>query len=116
MQARLVASLKVFIVILFGAVAAKSAAQTPAPVPYSANFEAGVGAEWSFTNRDASASAFTAFTGRFANAEAQTLSLTGLSSGTAYTVSFDFYAIDSWDGGGDQFAVEANGTEVFRYS
>ncbi|HEX7863031.1 MAG TPA: FG-GAP-like repeat-containing protein [Verrucomicrobiae bacterium] len=116
MQARLVAPLKVFIVILFGAVAAKSAAQTPAPVPYSANFESGIGAEWSSTNRDASASAFTAFTGRFANAEAQTLSLSGLNSGTAYTVSFDFYVIDSWDGGGDQFAVDANGVEVFRNS
>src|SRR5690349_10007007 len=85
-------------------------AQTPATVPYSTDFESGIGAEWSVATRDTSAPAtFTAFSGRFSN-DSQTLSLTGLTSGTSYTIFFDLYIIDSWDGGADQFGVEVDGT------
>src|SRR5690349_15260446 len=101
---------------LLGGVTTEVQAQTPATVPYSTDFEAGIGAEWSSTARStAHPATFTAFSGRYSN-DSQTLSLSGLTVGTSYTVIFDLYIIDSWDGGADQFGVEANGTEVFRYS
>jgi RHS repeat-associated protein len=87
-----------------------------ATVPYSEDFEGTIGSEWSLTTADNSHPAsFSRFSGRFTNAT-QTLSLTGLTPGTAYTVTFDLYVIDSWDGngGGDFFRVAVDGAERFR--
>ena len=64
---------------------------------------------------------FTQFSGRFSsfNNPAQTLSLSGLTAGQSYTLSFDLYVLDSWDGtnpsgGPDQFEVSADGTLLMR--
>src|SRR5262249_9224972 len=53
--------------------------------------------------------------GRFGNS-AQTLTLTNLVPGTAYTLGFDLYIIDSWDGGSDLFNVRLNRANVFQQS
>jgi hypothetical protein len=50
---------------------------------------------------------------------AVTLTLDGLSASATYTLSFTFFAIDSWDGsdrpwGPDYLSVTANGTTVFK--
>lgn len=90
-----------------------------ATVPYSQDFEGSVGPEWSLaTVNNAHVASFTKFTGRFTN-QAQTLTLTGLTVGTSYTVSFDLYVIDSWDGnasgvGPDYFKLVVDGTARFR--
>jgi hypothetical protein len=85
-------------------------------VPYFTDFEGTVGAEWSANQTD-SATGFTRFAGRYSNS-AITLSLTGLTPGTSYTVTWDLYVLDSWDGnsGPDTFIVEADGTEKFHYT
>ena len=69
---------------------------------------------------------FTRFSGRFGNTS-QTLSLSGLSAGQTYTLDFDLYAIDSWEGNGlpvsyapDVFKVIIDGLDpgwvtVMRY-
>ncbi|HTI70098.1 MAG TPA: LamG domain-containing protein, partial [Candidatus Limnocylindria bacterium] len=85
-------------------------------VPYATDFEAPIGQEWSSTVASTESTAvFSRFTGRFSN-EAQTLVLTNLVPGQAYTVGFDFYALDTWDGtsGGDAFNVVVNGNSVFH--
>jgi len=87
-----------------------------ATVPYSEDFEGAVGPEWSLsTVNNAHVAAFTKFSGRFTN-QAQTLTLSGLTVGTSYTVLFDLYVIDSWDGnaGPDYFKVVVDGTARFR--
>ncbi len=87
-----------------------------ATVPYSQDFEGAVGPEWSLsTVNNAHVAAFTKFSGRFTN-QAQTLTLSGLTVGTSYTVGFDLYVIDSWDGnsGPDYFKVVVDGTARFR--
>jgi len=63
-------------------------------------------------------SAFTQFSGRFNNG-AQTLNLSGLTAGQTYTLRFDLYVLDSWEGtnpsaGPDQFEVSADGTLLMR--
>ena len=87
---------------------------------YATDFETGAGAEWSSARTDASyPGLFTRFSGRFANA-VQVLSLTGLTPGATYTLKFDFYALDSWDGDGqagvgpDAFTVAADGVPIFH--
>jgi hypothetical protein len=89
-----------------------------AQVPYFTDFQSGVGPEWSLSNLESSeTNYFTRFTGRFSN-EAQTLTLTNLTVGQSYTVGFDFYAIDSWDGSysgtGDFFNVRVGTNQVFH--
>ncbi|WP_374090612.1 Ig-like domain-containing protein [Methylomicrobium lacus] len=83
---------------------------------FSDNFEGGAKANWSnlATNKDAMAN-FSEFSGRFNNA-GQTLSLGGLTAGQNYTVSFDFYALDSWDGssGPDLIDVSVDGVSVLH--
>src|SRR5687767_7956770 len=87
-----------------------------ATVPYTTDFESGAGTEWSIaTVNDTHPAAFTKFSGRFAN-EVQTLTLDGLTPGTSYTVGFDLYIIDTWDGGGASSVVAATAEEKFRHS
>ena len=85
-----------------------------ATTPYFTSFENGIGAEWGVAQVVSTYSAFTKFTGRFDN-DPQTLRLKGLTPGKAYTLGFDFYAIDSWDGTSspDQFLVNINGNQAF---
>ena len=85
---------------------------------FSDTFEAGASPAWSNAAVDRSSqSVFSAFSGRFGNNE-QRLSLSGLTAGQTYTLSFDLYAFDSWDGtaGGDVFQVSADGTLLMRDS
>ena len=85
---------------------------------YSTTFENGAGAEWSTSQTDDTyPTSFTQFLGRFSNGQA-TLSLAA-TAGKSYTLVFDFYAIDSWDGsdpnaGPDAFKVGVDGTTVFN--
>ncbi|MCF6267373.1 MAG: PEP-CTERM sorting domain-containing protein [Desulfuromusa sp.] len=76
-------------------------ASTSFALSYSTDFETSVGTEWSgSTSIDSSNSTFTSFLGRFGE-ETTTLSLSGLGSGIHnVALTFDFYAIDSWDGEG----------------
>jgi hypothetical protein len=100
--------------------AGKCAAVPGAGVPYFTDFENGPGTEWSVPNPDSSEAVFfTRFLGRFGNSPTS-LTLTNLVPGQAYTLGFDFYTLDSWDGGntasGDLFSVNVNGSNVFRQS
>ena len=110
-------------------------ASTSFALSYSTDFESGIGSEWSSsTPLDNSNSTFTGFLGRLGN-NTTTLSLTGLGADTHnVTLTFDFYAIDSWDGdnttwgldyfgiGGDytnQWTVArstSNATQTFPYA
>ncbi|WP_263539105.1 Ig-like domain-containing protein [Paucibacter sp. Y2R2-4] len=85
------------------------------------NFEGGSKTNWSnrSTNKEALAT-FGEFSGRFNNAS-QTLNLTGLTAGQTYTLSFDAYIIDTWDGsnpsvGPDVLQVSADGKTLWRES
>ncbi len=90
---------------------------------YTEDFEGTLGSEWSDTTRfDSSVATFTRFSGRFSNIDApssQTLTLPTL-AGADYTVTFDLYIIDSWDGnsspGPDYFVVDIDGVESFRHT
>jgi hypothetical protein len=88
----------------------------PKQLVYSNNFESGVGSEWSTSQVETTATPLTKFLGRFANNTA-TLTL-DTTPGETYTLNFDFYAIDSWDGnnttyGPDFFNVAIDGVRVF---
>ncbi len=83
---------------------------------FSDTFEGKAQSAWSDARIDGVAgTVFTRFSGRFAN-EAQTLTLGGLTAGQTYTLSFDLYALDSWDGrdGSDMFQVSADGVVLLR--
>ena len=61
---------------------------------------------------------FSRYSGRFNN-DNQTLSLTGLTAGQSYTLSFDLYILDSWDGnspsvGPDLIDVSIDGQRLLR--
>jgi hypothetical protein len=87
-------------------------------VLFSDDFEAGAKANWSDATVDASAPAdFSRFSGRFNNGS-QTLSLSGLTAGQSYTLAFDLYALDSWDGssgtaGPDQLNIAVDGQQIW---
>ena len=85
-------------------------------VPYFADFESGTAPGWAvpLVNQDYQ-TVFSQFTGRFGN-QSQTLVLTNLVPGQIYTLGFDLYVLDSWDGGSDLFDVGIDGTSVFRES
>ncbi len=88
--------------------------------PYATDFESGVGAEWSLPNVDASEiGSFSRFSGRFTN-DKQTLTLSNMTVGVSYSLFFDFYAIDTWDGSysgtGDYFNVGVDTNQVFHYT
>ena len=65
---------------------------------FSDNFQSGANAAWSSATTDNSyPGVFSQFSGRF-SANTQTLSLSRLTAGQPYTLSFDLYIINSWDG------------------
>ncbi|MEJ0018377.1 MAG: Ig-like domain-containing protein [Acetobacteraceae bacterium] len=86
---------------------------------FSDNFEAGAKAQWVQGGTDESLpGVLTRYSGRFNN-NSQTLNLSGLTAGKSYTLSFDLYVLDSWDGtntsaGPDLFQVTADGTLLMR--
>lgn len=84
---------------------------------FSDNFEGGAKVNWStLSTNKAETAVFSEFSGRFNNAS-QTLNLTGLSAGQTYTLSFDLYALDSWEGDSgspDQIQVSVDGTPVLN--
>jgi YD repeat-containing protein len=87
-------------------------------VVYSEDFEHGVGKEWSSSLTDNSyPTIYTQFSGRYSNSS-QTLAL-ATTLGKTYTLNFDLYAIDSWDGsstfaGPDYFDVWVNDKRNFH--
>ena len=83
---------------------------------YSNDFESGVGAEWSLTNLNSEVmTPFSVFSGRFDN-DTQTLTVSNLVVGADYSLLFDLYIIDSWDGGNDRFKVDVAGNNLFNHS
>lgn len=85
---------------------------------YASGFDGAAGAEWSNTTVSTTPTG-RQFLGRFAG-ESATLSVpdAGIPAGTAITVAFDLFVIDSWDGNGDYccgpdtFGLRANGDEL----
>lgn len=91
-------------------------ASTSFAMTYQNDFESALGSEWSgAATIDTSNSTFSSFLGRLGN-NTTTLSLSGLGSGTHnISLTFDFYAIDSWDGnstncGPDYFGINGDYT------
>ena len=84
---------------------------------YSHSFEQAVGPEWSL--HDAlDLSGESRVSGPFSN-RVQSLNLTGLTAGLTYTLEWDLWVFDSWDGlsrtnGPDQFLVLADQTIIFN--
>jgi hypothetical protein len=66
-------------------------------IVFQDSFEGGAKANWSSNTTSSDLPLLTQYSGRFDNAS-QTLNLSGLTAGQSYTLSFDFYAFDSWDG------------------
>ncbi|QDV91054.1 FG-GAP repeat protein [Phycisphaerae bacterium RAS2] len=92
----------------------------PANTPYAHDFESSMGAEWSAGTRSF-VSTFTNFAGRH-HSKPLKLAL-NTTPGETYTVMFDFYAIDSWDGATsnnnsapDFFSVSAGSTQIFSHT
>ncbi|HWL95629.1 MAG TPA: VCBS repeat-containing protein [Phycisphaerae bacterium] len=91
---------------------------TPANTPYATDFQGAVGAEWTATTSTTNAT-YSKFLGRFYRDKVR-LAL-NTTPGQTYTLSFDLYTIDSWDGnhatwGPDDFVVKADCAEIFRKS
>lgn len=83
---------------------------------YSSDFESGIGTEWSATNLNSEVlDPFTVFSGRFGN-NTQTLMTSNLVVGANYSIFFDLYIIDSWDGGADRFNVDVAASNYFSHS
>ncbi|HIL72062.1 MAG TPA: tandem-95 repeat protein, partial [Verrucomicrobia bacterium] len=85
--------------------------------PLFFDFEGSAPAQWNPLSIDAShEGAFTRFAGRYGN-ENLALTVDGLTSGIIYTVRFDLFIIDSWDGdevgSPDRFMVFVDGLELF---
>lgn len=100
-------------------IAAAACAEDNFETVYAQDFESSVGAEWSSTVTGATAG-FTRFLGRFSNATLR-LTLGGVEIGALHTFSFDFLAIDSWDGdderwGRDVMGLRMNGETIFEES
>lgn len=86
----------------------------PASVPYSTDFESGVGREWNTAATDNDAD-FSTFLGRF-NGQLVQLQL-NTTVGETYQIKFDLYTLDSWNPNSsnlnsDYFKVDVNGTNV----
>ena len=95
--------------------AGKCPAVAGASVPYFTDFESGAGPEWMLQVVNNSESlGFTRFSGPFYNSM-QMLTMTNLVPGQTYTLGFDFYAIDAWNGNPSShyFNVLINGSNVF---
>lgn len=93
---------------------------TPANIPYAHDFESSMGAEWSDGTRSY-VSTYTNYAGRH-HSKALKLAL-NTTPGETYTVMFDFYAIDSWDGSTsnnnsapDYFNIRAGSTQIFSHT
>lgn len=90
-----------------------------ADIVYSNDFQGLVGPEWSSNKVVDVTGSGRRVLGNFSN-EAVTLSLSGLTPGTLYTLSFDFFALGSWDGTGafysgpDLFTVSAGDTSLLN--
>lgn len=96
--------------IISGIIAAASTASAFAQVPYANNFTTGTpGPEWSTTQTEVSPNG-ERFLGQF-NPGTVTLNLGNQPAGT-YTLSFDFYAIQSLDGNGPA----GGGTDNFQFA
>ena len=76
-----------------------AAASAHAQIVYTQNFEAPVGAEWSNTTTSVTPIGARAFLGEFGN-QTVSLDLTGLPAHGQVTISFDLFAIRTWDGNG----------------
>jgi len=103
---------------LAGLLSGAAAVAGPEPVTvYSTDFESGTPAGvWSL-DAVAQTTDFSRFLGRFGNTSV-TMSL-AVEAGRTHELSFDFYAIDSWDGsdtpwGPDAFGVRIGGESVFE--
>lgn len=111
--------------LLAGALLAPAAANAQTTVFYSNNFESGVGSGWGTAAHTVNAPTFGTFLGRYASNEGILLTIPTPSTPSLQTgqsiqwhATFDFYAIDSWDGndtanGPDYFCMNANGSCYF---
>ncbi len=102
----------------FMVVAPAASCLVPADTPYVNNFEGAVGDEWS-TSTVTSNATYTKFLGRFRNSFAKLAVKT--TPGTTYSLTFDLYTIDSWDGnaapyGPDAFKVSVDGVVQFDHT
>jgi hypothetical protein len=88
---------------------------------YSQDFQSGLGSGWSSNAAVVHEDGFTKFLGRYSWSNAVTLGLSqpaaAAGNQVVYNVTFDLYAIDSWDGddvnnGPDRFEVKANGVTL----
>lgn len=93
-----------------------------ANVSYFNDFQGAIGPEWSSTSTNAVDGASRLALGEFYN-ESVTLTLSGFVVGQSASLSFDFLALDSWDGstgggvsGPDQFTVKAGATTLLDAS
>jgi len=98
-----------------------SSAHAETVVVADENFNGGTASGWNDNSVETSNpnGNFTAgFLGRHAGQSTEQLYKTfALPSGTtSVDISFDFYEIDSWDGGGDQFKVYIDNSEVYAAS
>lgn len=89
-------------------------------IAYSSDFEDGVGAEWSTTKTGVTPVGARRFLGEFRNTSVQ-LSLGDLPRHSSLELSFDLYALGSWDGsssstGPDIFVVAVDGGPVLLSS
>ncbi len=84
-------------ITLLAALAA--AASAHAQIVYTQNFEAPGGGEWSNTTTSTTPIGARGFLGEFGN-ETVSLDLTGLPAHGQVTISFDLFAIRTWDGNG----------------
>ncbi|SCX42366.1 Ig-like domain-containing protein [Nitrosospira sp. Nsp1] len=86
---------------------------------FADTFEGGAKANWSNQATDRNGlGTFSEFSGRFGNAS-QVLNLSGLTAGQTYTLNFDLYVLDSWEGshptaGPDLIQITADGQQIFR--
>lgn len=97
---RYVAELSILLLLLTTAVGPTPAKATSAPAVYTYDFEGSVGGEWSPAQTSGTPTG-RRFLGEF-GAEQATLTLNNLPPHLAVTLSFDFYAIRSWDGNQEQ--------------
>jgi hypothetical protein len=83
---------------------------------YSNNFSAGAGSEWSNNTTSVDNSVpFLGGTNGFGNGT-DVLTLTSVAPHTSVTVTFDFYAIQSWDGNGPQGGNSPSNPDAFELS
>lgn len=103
--------------LLTGASALAGGPGVPGATVYSTDFESGTpSGVWS-VDVVGQTLGLSRFLGRFGNTSA-TMSI-ALKAGVQHELSFDFYAIDSWDGsdtpwGPDYFGVRVAGQEIFK--